>query len=187
LVTDEEIKKIKKMSKEEKMRYLENRIDQILSEIPEEDKRAMMSATPQMMDSLFSGENMEMMQKMMDKVYSSLSPEDIAKLQNMQDLFREGTPADIGQIMSAGMGLIGKIMELMMTSEGQDLMNKMMEQMMSGPNKTQTIINLSQESQDKLEDIRELTEAIMADMNPADYTELMQRIQAVYDKHMTGY
>jgi hypothetical protein len=184
LVTDEEIKKIRKMSKEEKMKYLETRIDEILSELPEEDKQAMMSAAPQMMDNLFSGESMELMQKMMDKVYSSLSPEDIAKLQNMQDQFKEGgTPEDLGQAMGAGMGLIGKIMEQMMSGQGMDMMNKMMEQMM-GPGKTQTIINLSEESRDKLEDIRELTDAIMGEMSPEDYNELMQRIQAVYDKHM---
>ncbi|WXG39643.1 MAG: hypothetical protein WED07_02215 [Candidatus Freyarchaeum deiterrae] len=187
MVTDDEIKKIKKMSKEEKMAYLENRIDQILSELPEEDKHAMMSASPQMMDNLFSGENMENMQKMMDKVFSSLSPEDMAKLQNMQDMFKGGgPPEDISQIMGAGMGLIGKIMEQMMTGEGMDLMNKMMQQMMGGSGNTQTIINISQESREKMEDIRELTEAIMADMNPEDVAELMQRIQAVYDKHLSG-
>lgn len=185
MVTDEEIKKIKKMSKEEKMTYLENRIDQILSELPEEDKRAMMSAAPQMMENLLSGEGIEMMGKMMENVFSSLPAEDVEKLQNLAEQAKEGAaPEDIGQVMGAGMEFIGKIMEKMMSSEGFDLMNKMMEQM-GDPEKIQTLVNLSEETQEKLENIRKLTEATMNEMSPDDYEELMQRIQAVYDKHMT--
>ncbi|MEM2144241.1 MAG: hypothetical protein QW279_02690 [Candidatus Jordarchaeaceae archaeon] len=184
MVTDEELEKIRKMSKEEKIEYLENRIDQILSELPEEDKQAMMSAAPQMMDNLLSSEGMELMGKMMENVFSSLSEEDVEKLQSLSEQSKEGAgPEALGQFMGEGMNLIGKIMEKMMSSEGLDLMNKMMEQF-GDPEKIGKLVNMSEESQEKLEEVRQLTEAIMSEMSPDDYAELMQRIQAVYDKHI---
>ncbi|MFB0563964.1 MAG: hypothetical protein ACETWM_22420 [Candidatus Lokiarchaeia archaeon] len=184
MVTNDEIEKIRKMTKEEKMEYLERRIDGILSEIPEEEKEAMMSAGPQMMENLFRGEGMELVGKIMEQMFASTSQEDIDNIQNLADQSSiEVEPEDIGQLMGSGMGLIGKIMEQMMTPEGLELMGKMMEQM-GDPEKMQMLMNMSQESQEKLAEIRELSMEIMGEMSPEDYAELMQRIQRVYDKHM---
>lgn len=184
MVTDDEIEKIRKMSKEQKIEYLESRIDKVLSELPEEDKQSMMSAAPQMMDNLLSNEGIELMGKMMENIFSSLSGEDLEKLQSLSEQSKEGVgPEALGQFMGEGMDVIGKMMEKMMSSEGLELMNKMMEQF-GDPEKLQKLVNMSEKSQEKLGEVRELTETIMSEMSPDDYPELMQRIQAVYDKHL---
>ncbi|MGQ9723509.1 MAG: hypothetical protein ACUVXA_19565 [Candidatus Jordarchaeum sp.] len=184
MVTDDEIKKIKKMTKEQKMEYLEKRIDAILSEMPEEEKEAMLSAGPQVVENLLSSEGMEIMGKVVEKMFSSLSEEDIKNVQKMteESMIGEETE-DIGKMMGAGMGLIGKIMEQMMTDEGLELMRQMMG-LVGDSEKVQLFMDMSQESQEKLNEIRELSVEIMSGMNPEDLSELMQRIQTVYDKHM---
>jgi len=178
LITDEEIEKIRRMSKEEKMDYLESRIEEMLSEMPEEDKEAMMSAGPMMMEKLLSDEGMELMEQM----FSSITEEDIPEAEKLAQSTEEGEPADIGRLVSASMELVGRIMERMMSEEGFELLGRMME-LMGDPEKMEIFTNLSQESQEKLRDIRKLSLEIMSELSPEDYAELTRRIQKIYDKY----
>jgi len=178
LITDEEIEKIRRMSKEEKMDYLESRIEEMLSEIPEEDKEAMMSAGPMMMEKLLSDEGMELMEQM----FSSITEEDIPEAEKLAQSTEEGEPADIGRLVGASMELVGRIMERMMSEEGFELLGRMME-LMGDPEKMEIFTNLSQESQEKLRDIRKLSLEIMSELSPEDYAELTRRIQKIYDKY----
>ncbi len=178
MITDEEIEKIRRMSKEEKMDYLESRIEEMLSEIPEEDKEAMMSAGPMMMEKLLSDEGMELMEQM----FSSITEEDIPEAEKLAQSTEEGEPADIGRLVSASMELVGRIMERMMSEEGFELLGRMME-LMGDPEKMEIFTNLSQESQEKLRDIRKLSLEIMSELSPEDYAELTRRIQKIYDKY----
>ncbi|MFB0563966.1 MAG: hypothetical protein ACETWM_22435 [Candidatus Lokiarchaeia archaeon] len=159
MTTDEEIEKIKEMTKEEKMAYLENRIDEILLEMPAEDKQAIISVGPDMMMRMFSGENIEMMEQMMSG---------------------EG-----GEFMSNMMEQMcgPEMMEQMMSGEGGKFMGKIMEQM-GDPEKMRIFMNISEESQEKLAEIRKLGSEIIGEMSSEDYAELMQRIHRIYDKHM---
>ncbi len=178
MITDEEIEKIRRMSKEEKMDYLESRIEEMLSEMPEEDKEAMMSAGPMMMEKLLSDEGMELMEQM----FSSITEEDIPEAEKLAQSTEEGEPADIGRLVSASMELVGRIMERMMSEEGFELLGRMME-LMGDPEKMEIFTNLSQESQEKLRDIRKLSLEIMSELSPEDYAELTRRIQKIYDKY----
>nr|MDO8089356.1 hypothetical protein [Candidatus Sigynarchaeota archaeon] len=178
MITDEEIEKIRRMSKEEKMDYLESRIEEMLSEMPEEDKEAMMSAGPMMMEKLLSDEGMELMEQM----FSSITEEDIPEAEKLAQSTEEGEPADIGRLVSASMELVGRIMERMMSEEGFELLGRMME-LMGDPEKMEIFTNLSQESQEKLRDIRRLSLEIMSELSPEDYAELTRRIQKIYDKY----
>jgi len=178
LITDEEIEKIRRMSKEEKMDYMESRIEEMLSEIPEEDKEAMMSAGPMMMEKLLSDEGMELMEQM----FSSITEEDIPEAEKLAQSTEEGEPADIGRLVGASMELVGRIMERMMSEEGFELLGRMME-LMGDPEKMEIFTNLSQESQEKLRDIRKLSLEIMSELSPEDYAELTRRIQKIYDKY----
>ncbi|MEX2703646.1 MAG: hypothetical protein Q6352_000010 [Candidatus Freyrarchaeum guaymaensis] len=178
MITDEEIEKIRRMSKEEKMDYLESRIEEMLSEIPEEDKEAMMSAGPMMMEKLLSDEGMELMEQM----FSSITEEDIPEAEKLAQSTEEGEPADIGRLVGASMELVGRIMERMMSEEGFELLGRMME-LMGDPEKMEIFTNLSQESQEKLRDIRKLSLEIMSELSPEDYAELTRRIQKIYDKY----
>ncbi len=182
MITDEEIEKIRRMSKEEKMDYLESRIEEMLSEIPEEDKEAMMSAGPMMMEKLLSDEGMELMEKLMEQMFSSITEEDIPEAEKLAQSTEEGEPADIGRLVSASMELVGRIMERMMSEEGFELLGRMME-LMGDPEKMEIFTNLSQESQEKLRDIRRLSLEIMSELSPEDYAELTRRIQKIYDKY----
>ncbi|MEM2985186.1 MAG: hypothetical protein QXL24_08185, partial [Candidatus Jordarchaeaceae archaeon] len=96
MISDKEIQKIKKMSKEEKMEYLEGRIDKILSEIPEEDKNVIREAGSQILANLFTGEGMALMGKLMEQMFSGISEEDLNNLQNLPQQPDEQSQEDIG-------------------------------------------------------------------------------------------
>ncbi|MEM2133913.1 MAG: hypothetical protein QXS27_06620 [Candidatus Jordarchaeaceae archaeon] len=183
MISDKEIQKIKKMSKEEKMEYLEGRIDKILSEIPEEDKNVIREAGSQILANLFTGEGMALMGKLMEQMFSGISEEDLKNLQNLPQQPDEQSPEDFGKMMEMGMGIIEKMMKNMVSGEGIDLLGKMMGEMVGDPEKMQSLINLSPETQEKLQGIQELTNAVMYDLTPEDYTELTTRIQKIYEKH----
>ncbi|MEM2143909.1 MAG: hypothetical protein QW279_00990, partial [Candidatus Jordarchaeaceae archaeon] len=173
MVTDEELEKIRKMSKEEKIEYLENRIEKVLSELPEEDKQAMMSAAPQMMDNLFGGQLMGLI-SMVKNMFSLLSEEDVKKLKNLLGQSKKGVePESMDQFMSEGTDLFEKLMEKMMGNEGLELINKTLG--MFGDSENIQQINLSEETQEKLGEIRELVRVIVSEMSPEDYLELPQR------------
>jgi uncharacterized protein YgfB (UPF0149 family) len=183
LITDEEIQKIKKMSKKEKMKYLESRISRVLSELPEEDKNIIREAGSQILANLFSGEGMALMGRLMEQMFSGISEEDMKNLQNLSQESGEQGPEDLAKMMEMGMGVIEKMMKNMVSGEGIDLLGKMMGEMVGDPDKMQSLLNLSGETQEKLQDMQELTNAVMCDLTPEDYAELTQRLQKIYKKH----